>query len=232
MGDGWVHNCGSTTYAGAMAQQEAPRTRGRPPEFDRDEVVDRVAQLFWSRGYNGTGMNDIVEATGLNKSSIYNTFGSKDELFCEALRRYMSQIKMEMLAVAATGTSGLDDLHSVLDRQLEQLEDSVEARGCLLVNTGVELGQRNTAVTEEANAFRHAVRWAFRSALLRAVELDEVDSHRVEPAVEVLVGLYLATTVFERSGAGLEELRTYVSAQHDFVETLRTPPIQRHTTSG
>ncbi len=190
-------------------------------EFDRDEVVEQVAELFWTRGYDATGMNDIVEATGLNKSSIYNTFGSKDALFCEALRSYMARKCGQPLMVASDGSAGLADLHSMIDWQMEAIGQSDGARGCFLVNSGVELSHRNAEVADESCAHRHLVREALRSALLRAVDLGEVDPARVDSAIELLAGLLLATSLFERSGADLDELRSYLGAQHDFIETLR-----------
>ena len=54
--------------------------------FDRTEVVQNVMELFWKKGYNGTSMQDLVDVTGLNRSSFYNTFGDKFSLFEEALK--------------------------------------------------------------------------------------------------------------------------------------------------
>ena len=59
--------------------------------FDRDAVVQDVMELFWKKGYNGTSMQDLVDVTGLNRSSFYNTFGDKFSLFEEALKHYREQ---------------------------------------------------------------------------------------------------------------------------------------------
>ena len=66
------------------------RPRGRPREFDRDDVLGHAMTLFWEKGFEASSLSDIVEATGLNKSSLYNAFGSKSELFSTALERYVA----------------------------------------------------------------------------------------------------------------------------------------------
>ena len=59
--------------------------------FDREQVIQDVMELFWKKGYNGTSMQDLVDVTGLNRSSFYNSFGDKFSLFEEALKHYQKQ---------------------------------------------------------------------------------------------------------------------------------------------
>jgi AcrR family transcriptional regulator len=57
-------------------------------EFDEDEVLDKALLLFWERGYEGTSLNDLLQSTGLTKSSLYQAFGSKEGLFERVVQRY------------------------------------------------------------------------------------------------------------------------------------------------
>jgi len=59
--------------------------------FDRDNVIENVMELFWKKGYHGTSMQDLVDVTGLNRSSFYNSFGDKFTLFEESLKHYQNQ---------------------------------------------------------------------------------------------------------------------------------------------
>lgn len=59
--------------------------------FDKDLIMERVMELFWKKGYNGTSMQDLVDVTGLNRSSFYNSFGDKFSLFEQALKYYQEQ---------------------------------------------------------------------------------------------------------------------------------------------
>jgi AcrR family transcriptional regulator len=63
----------------------------RAREFDEAKVLDKALQVFWQQGYEGTSLNDLLDATGLTKSSLYATFGSKEDLFHRIVERYLSK---------------------------------------------------------------------------------------------------------------------------------------------
>jgi AcrR family transcriptional regulator len=66
------------------------RGRGRPPVFDRDAALKEAMKLFWERGYQGTSFDDLIAAMGISASSFYNSFGSKEALYCEATQSYLA----------------------------------------------------------------------------------------------------------------------------------------------
>ena len=61
----------------------------RPKQFDRDEALERAMAVFWRRGYEGTSVRDLVEHMGINRGSLYDTFGDKRTLFLAAVDRYL-----------------------------------------------------------------------------------------------------------------------------------------------
>ena len=69
--------------------QGSKRGRGRPAVFDRSKALFEAMKLFWERGYEGTSFDDLIAAMGISASSFYNSFGSKEELYCEATRTYL-----------------------------------------------------------------------------------------------------------------------------------------------
>jgi AcrR family transcriptional regulator len=69
--------------------EEGKRGRGRPATFDRAHALQVAMNLFWERGYEGTSFDDLTAAMGISASSFYNSFGSKEELYCEATRSYL-----------------------------------------------------------------------------------------------------------------------------------------------
>src|SRR5258708_38152226 len=78
---------------GAMAPkivEATKRGRGRPSVFDRDAALKEAMNLFWERGYQGTSFDDLIHAMGISASSFYNSFGSKEELYCEATQSYLA----------------------------------------------------------------------------------------------------------------------------------------------
>ncbi len=68
---------------------ESKRGRGRPAVFDRDLALRAAMTLFWERGYEGTSFDDLIAAMGISASSFYNSFGSKEALYCEATKSYL-----------------------------------------------------------------------------------------------------------------------------------------------
>jgi AcrR family transcriptional regulator len=66
------------------------RGRGRPSVFDRDAALEKAMKLFWERGYQGTSFDDLIAVMGISASSFYNSFGSKEELYCEATQSYVA----------------------------------------------------------------------------------------------------------------------------------------------
>jgi AcrR family transcriptional regulator len=69
--------------------EEGKRGRGRPAVFDRQLALWEAMKLFWERGYEGTSFDDLIAAMGISASSFYNSFGSKEALYCEATRSYL-----------------------------------------------------------------------------------------------------------------------------------------------
>ena len=69
--------------------QEGRRRRGRPAEFNREAALQAATRLFWERGYEGTSFDELIAAMGVSASSFYNSFGSKEALYCEATRSYL-----------------------------------------------------------------------------------------------------------------------------------------------
>ena len=150
---------------------------GRPREFERDEALDKAMELFWSQGYEATGVAELCDQMGVGRQSLYNTFGDKESLFKEALRRYQSA-RMRPMVEALRGTgSGLDNVFKVLDSWLEASSDAVN-RGCLMANSIAEFGMREPRISAELGAMLGEIEEAFTYALERAREDGELPPGR------------------------------------------------------
>ncbi|MGW7070232.1 TetR/AcrR family transcriptional regulator [Streptomyces sp. NPDC054855] len=142
----------------------------RPRTFDEERALDAAMHAFWANGYEATSTQDLCEATGLGRSSIYNTFSSKHELFRRALARYMdsmTSIQVEILEDAERPP--MERLRAlfrrVIDSEFECREDG-HSLGCLTVNTTVELAGRDPEAAEML-AGDLAVRLAAISSVIR-----------------------------------------------------------------
>jgi TetR/AcrR family transcriptional repressor of nem operon len=111
----------------------------RPQEFDRDEVLDLALKVFWLKGYETASIQDLVDATGLNRGSLYNTFGDKAELFAAVMQRYRDAAPTKPLVDAVRNTRSDSAARDVIvaffkDLTKRALNDP-EHKGCLLTNT-------------------------------------------------------------------------------------------------
>jgi TetR/AcrR family transcriptional repressor of nem operon len=112
----------------------------RPKSFDVDTVLDRAVEVFWVNGYAATSMEDLVNHLGINRGSLYATFGSKQELYQQALERYAvsgEEWLAELMGDRAT------PLHQCLQTLLSSAAEPGDHRGCLVVNAATERNATN-----------------------------------------------------------------------------------------
>lgn len=153
---------------------------GRPRTFDPGEVLDRAMALFWRKGYTGTGISDLEEATGLGRQSLYGAFGDKRELFEKVVERYAATVLRPHLrdVLEAPGSPRAN-----LERLLEQWQEVVTApdfNGCLVGNCVAEMSARDPEIADVlAPQLEQMEAWV-RRALQRARDAGEV-SAKLDP---------------------------------------------------
>lgn len=121
----------------------------RPCEFDRNEVIDQAIELFWRKGYRATSIQDLVEATGVNRGSLYATFGDKAGLFGAAVDRYMAGSDVQRQFAANTERPIGEVLSEVFGALVEAGACDGDRRGCLVTNTAVELMPHDQHVADK-----------------------------------------------------------------------------------
>jgi TetR/AcrR family transcriptional repressor of nem operon len=118
----------------------------RPREFDIGEVLTKVMDIFWLRGYDATSMSDLEGATGIAKGSLYKGYGDKKSLFMQALDSYLSQANAGLKETAASSDTGRQALERVFAGVVEMSTGAGVRRGCFSVNTSVELAPHDADV--------------------------------------------------------------------------------------
>ena len=119
----------------------------RPREFDESAAVERAMQAFWDHGYEATSTRDLCAATGLGRSSVYNTFTSKKALFQRSLKHYSAQGLAGRKAVLEGPGTAAERLAAMFGAIVDE-ELAHGRRGCLVVNTLAELGTPDDEVGE------------------------------------------------------------------------------------
>lgn len=185
--------------------------RGRPRGFDDAATRRAVMHAFWRGGYAGTSMAQLVAETGLSTSSLYQAYGSKEDLFRVAFDRYVEVIGGRSWRRLATGSHGLADLAEFFD-VLETVIDFESRIGCLAANTLLEFRDPPAGVAPLVELYRGELVGGLRAVLGRAAEFGEVPAARVEQMVETMVPLILGYLAITRSAAPAEYARAVLAA--------------------
>jgi TetR/AcrR family transcriptional repressor of nem operon len=146
----------------------------RHKEFDRDKALHKAMEVFWSRGYSAASVQDLVRHMGINRQSLYDTFGDKHALYLLALDRYREVEGRRMFELLERPGSVKKSLRQLFEGTVEKALCDEQHRGCFMGNAMSELAGRcketaaktctNIAVAEEA----------FYRALLRGKKEGEL----------------------------------------------------------
>ena len=156
-------------------------------EFERTEAVALAADAFWQEGYAALTAIEVAGAMGLAKSSLYNTFGSKKDLFIEAMDHYAGSQRAKVVALSKN-----EDVIGLLRQMLlEAASDNCAGRGCLLVNTAAEFGSRDEEVRHHVKAGFDGMRDAFAFLIRAGQGIGNInpDVHPQNYAVILVAGI-------------------------------------------
>ncbi|NQX29273.1 helix-turn-helix transcriptional regulator [Microbacteriaceae bacterium VKM Ac-2854] len=172
----------------------------RQKTFDDVAVAAAARDLFWQHGYAATSLAQLQEATGLSKSSLYESYGSKRGLFDRAIRSYLDEIIEPLLGPVESGEAGLGVYFGSLARVFREAPPQIARRGCLLLNTAMELDDLDAEAARTVAAYRERVRAAFATAdaadpeLLTAAQIGLMVTSRLDPAAAASLADALAAS--------------------------------------
>jgi len=182
---------------------------GRPKGYDQDQAVLSARDLFWDRGYEATSIGDLETCTGLNRSSIYQAFGSKRGLFDAALQCYIDREMTAMVAGMQRDDAGLAAVVAFFARlgELFRGDANGSTRGCLMVNSTAELAAHDPLVAQVAADNRDRVRAAFANALGQAADRGQTAGDLVRSRSYLLaattMGVFLTVRIDPADAADL-----------------------------
>jgi TetR/AcrR family transcriptional repressor of nem operon len=143
---------------------------GRPKEFIPEEALHRAMELFWQTGYEGTSLPDLLQTMGISRQSLYDTFGTKRELYIRAIEHYRVRQLAQALALLERDRSPLENVKAVLGF-FEDLAADARCRGCFVANALVEMGPHDPQISQllhdTLDQLREAIARALREAQAR-----------------------------------------------------------------
>src|SRR5436190_13827735 len=170
----------------------------RPKEFDPQTALTAAMEKFWEGGYEATSLVDLTECMGVQKASLYATYGDKRNLFITALAQYQDTNFQSFVTGLEQATSVRAYLREGLMHWMREAATRDSARGCFCVNTAVELGPRDPEIAKMLAVHSRRVEEALATAILRAQTTGEVradiDAH--------IAARFLYVHLFGLSAAG------------------------------
>ena len=154
-----------------MGPKTTTRSVGRPREFDEEAALTAAMDAFWDKGFEATSMADLCACTGLHKGSLYQAFGDKHQLFMNALKHYSDVEFREVAAVAFISDSPLQNIRAAIDKITE---DAGHEKGCLVINSMVELAPHDEEVRAAVQGFAEQRLRVMADMIGKAQELGEI----------------------------------------------------------
>ena len=172
----------------------------RTREFDEGQVLEAAMQLFWEKGYEATSLSDLTSRMGIQRPSIYSTFGDKRELFEAALRRYTTSRASDIRS-RLQKYSSVKEAFSIFfaDIITEEYEGDL-SKGCFCINTMVELAphdEKFEVLTREHQMYLAVI---FQETIERGIQTGELDANTdAKSLAQALIVALIGITVMMKS---------------------------------
>jgi len=148
---------------------------GPNKQFNQEQALDKALNVFWNKGFEATSMQDLINQMGINRASLYQTFGNKYDLFIASLDRYIEINQQQIHETLKAPGSPLDNLYQLFLHFIGQAENTQQS-GCFINNTAVELGPHDAQVAEKIRQFWKQLEHMIFDALNRAIKKNQLPS--------------------------------------------------------
>lgn len=160
----------------------------RPKEFDQQEVLTKAMYTFWRYGYEGTSIQALVSNMGINRGSLYDTFGDKRSLFLAAIAHYEQTVVSQMMASLLAPDANKQTIINLFQELVAKTVSEEDYYGCFITNTVVELCPQDEETQRRINIKFKQVANAFKHALKNAQAQGEISPERnVDTLAQYLV---------------------------------------------
>jgi len=164
---------------------------GRLKEFSVEQALEKAVYVFWTKGYEAASMSDLTAEMGIQKASLYDTFGNKAELFRQALAEYQDRGFIEVQKLLDASRDPVDAIRQILLTAVPQVQETptpCSRKGCFCMNAAVELAPHHPEIAAliEAHYDRVRRRIAQTIALGQGQGMMRIDLTPLEAAAFVL----------------------------------------------
>ena len=186
--------------------------------FNKDVALKQATEIFHNKGYNATSMQDLVDATGLNRSSIYNSFESKMNLYLECLKLYESKYNREISKRLLNSNNGLEAIKFIFELYLNEMTKLKNERGCLIVNCKSEMANHEDTITNFLNANQQKTLALLEDLIYKGQEDKSLNNNK-KPE-EYALYLYASLQGFRMTGILISDKKQLQSIVNTVLQTL------------
>ncbi|OAB80132.1 TetR/AcrR family transcriptional regulator [Cochleicola gelatinilyticus] len=171
----------------------------RKKEYIEKEVIERAMNLFWRNGFETTSMQMLEKEMGINKFSIYSSFGSKNGVFVESLKCYKEKLN-QLIEKLKASTKGVDAIKEYFYDFIEFSKETELRKGCLITNTANEMrADSDQQIKEVLSNFMNHLEEVFASMLRQDTSKDEKTiKEQTDYLIVSMFGLSSATRLFNK----------------------------------
>ncbi len=178
---------------------------GRPREFDAEETLSKIMQLFWEHGYEATGLRDIIAATGLGKASLYAAFGNKQSMYLMALAHYdQLMVEAAVSILQSKDMAPLERIEAFLSAPITAVRDHADRRGCFICNASADRASLDNDTADIVRRGYDRMRRAIAFSLSEAH--PDVETETVNARSQLILTVYSGLRVMSRSGMAVDTL--------------------------
>lgn len=150
----------------------------RPREFDEEEVLGRALEVFHAKGFDGATLDELEQATGLGRGSLYGAFGDKRALFLRALALYLDTALRERMARLQCPEAGKAEIVALFRGVARDALGDRERKGCMVTNCSIELADRDPDLACQAARSLDLFERAFAGAIRQAQTRGDIGAGR------------------------------------------------------
>ena len=186
-----------------------PRTK----QFNEEDILNKAMELFWEKGFHATSIQDLVCHLGINRASLYDTFGGKEELFKRAFERYRNMSGCTLTDLFKAEASVKKGFRMLFFRAIEVARTNPEHKGCFVVNTTTELLPGDHTIKKALMENKAYVEQLFISRIQLGMETGEISMDKNPESIGMMLfALYSGLEVLTKVEEDTAKLYSMVEA--------------------
>jgi len=206
------------------SEEMGKRPRGRPRSFDRDQALDAAVLVFWDKGYDGSSIEDLTHAMGINRPSLYATFGNKRDLFMQAIDRYAATHGNRTFSAFRLEPDNRKAIERFFDVSIDCALAEDTPRGCLINTVATEAAENNAELRDKLAGMFTQTDAAIARRLASNHDADASPIHDPEGLARMAHSVTHSIMTRARAGASRAELSHIADA---FIAVLFPQPKEQ-----